>query len=135
MIDALQGAKGRGKDGLSLQQLEQLNNAVRLLEADSGITSPTTSELIDGQWRLLYTSRPGSASPIQRTFTGVEAFGVFQEVTLADGQQARVNNIVSFGSDIGALKVRVPARWWLSRGAAWQRYPLGGVLQMKGCQP
>jgi hypothetical protein len=31
---------------------------------------PTTLDAIDGKWRLLYTSRPGSASPIQRTFTG-----------------------------------------------------------------
>jgi hypothetical protein len=32
--------------------------------------APTTSPLLDGSWRLLYTSRPGSASPIQRTFVG-----------------------------------------------------------------
>lgn len=41
---------------------------------------PTARPAIDGKWRLLYTSRPGSASPIQRTFTGVEAFSIYQEV-------------------------------------------------------
>ena len=49
------------------------------------------------RWQLLYTSRPGSASPIQRAFTGTESFTIFQEVALAQGQQCRVNNVVEFG--------------------------------------
>ena len=56
--------------------------------------APTTLPSISGKWRLLYTSRPGSASPIQRTFTGVEAFSIFQQIDLAS-EQPRVNNIVS----------------------------------------
>lgn len=37
---------------------------------------PTRSPLLPGRWRLLYTSRPGTASPIQQTFVGVDAFSV-----------------------------------------------------------
>lgn len=67
-----------------------------------------------GKWRLLYTSRATTASPIQNTFTGIDAFSVFQEVLLdagLDGSEetqesfARVNNVVDFGSNIGFLKV------------------------------
>lgn len=40
--------------------------------------APTQSPLLEGRWKLLYTTRPGTASPIQRSFTGVDAFTVFQ---------------------------------------------------------
>jgi len=40
--------------------------------------APTTSPQLEGRWRLLFTSKPGTASPIQRTFTGVNAFSIFQ---------------------------------------------------------
>jgi hypothetical protein len=66
---------------------------------------PATLPQLDGRWKLLYTSRPGSASPIQRTFVGVEAFKVFQEVDLT-GELPRVNNVVDFGWWLGYLKVR-----------------------------
>lgn len=42
------------------------------------VQAPTRSPLLEGRWKLLYTTRPGTASPIQRTFTGVDAFSVFQ---------------------------------------------------------
>ena len=45
-----------------------------VLEADGGVAAPTDSPLLDGRWRLLFTTRPGTASPIQRTFTAVESF-------------------------------------------------------------
>jgi hypothetical protein len=32
---------------------------------DTYSADPTTLEQIDGRWKLLYTSRPGTASPIQ----------------------------------------------------------------------
>lgn len=69
------------------------------------VSDPTTLPQIDGRWKLLYTSRPGTASPIQRTFVGVEAFKVYQEVQL-QGEDPRVNNVVDFGDFIGFLKVR-----------------------------
>ncbi len=60
--------------------------------------------MLEGRWRLLYTSRPGTASPIQQTFVGVDAFTVYQEILSTDSG-VRVNNIVSFGPTIGQLKV------------------------------
>ena len=57
-----------------------------------------------GRWRLLYTSRPGTASPIQQTFVGVDAFTVYQEI-LDTATGIRINNIVDFGPRIGQLKV------------------------------
>jgi hypothetical protein len=38
------------------------------------VQAPTASPLLDGRWRLLFTTRPGTASPIQRTFTAVDKF-------------------------------------------------------------
>ena len=84
---------------------------------------PTLREALDGRWRLLYTSRPGTASPIQRSFTGVDAFSIFQEVFLRcegsggdddeDDEEeenvARVNNVVDFGPNIGFLRVEAEA--------------------------
>lgn len=48
--------------------------AVAVLEADGGVAAPTDSPQLDGRWRLLFTTRPGTASPIQRTFTAVDSF-------------------------------------------------------------
>jgi hypothetical protein len=67
------------------------------------VQAPTASPLINGQWKLLYTSRPGSSSPIQRTFTAVDAFTVFQEVYLRQSDKARINNCVDFGEQAGLL--------------------------------
>ena len=73
-----------------------------------GAQGPTASGLLDGRWRLLFTTRPGSASPIQKTFVGVDAFTVYQEVLDSAGQ-GRVNNIVDFGPKVGVLKAGQPA--------------------------
>lgn len=48
--------------------------AVAVLEADGGVAAPTDSPQLDGRWRLMFTTRPGTASPIQRTFTAVDSF-------------------------------------------------------------
>lgn len=68
------------------------------------LQAPTRSDLLEGRWRLLYTSRPGTASPIQQTFVGVDAFTVYQEILFTQSE-IRINNIVSFGPTIGQLKV------------------------------
>lgn len=78
---------------------------------DSVMQEPTSSGRLDGRWKLLYTTRPGTASPIQRSFIGVDSFTVYQDIDLSPKGKARVNNVVIFGKDgsIGQLKVRVPA--------------------------
>ncbi|KAF2286291.1 hypothetical protein GH714_013313 [Hevea brasiliensis] len=62
--------------------------------------------LIEGCWQLMFTTRPGTASPIQRTFVGVDFFSVFQDVYLRTNDP-RVSNIVRF-SDAIEGEGRVP---------------------------
>lgn len=109
LLGAITDVKGRGKTGLTGKQLTELEAAVVCLEADRGVKDPTKSPLLEGRWRLLFTTRPGSASPIQKTFVGVDAFTVYQEVLLSSAEEARVNNIVDFGRKIGTLKVEAEA--------------------------
>ena len=44
---------------------------------------------------------------MQRTFVGVDAFSVFQEIALRGTDDPRVNNIVRFSEAIGELNVQV----------------------------
>jgi hypothetical protein len=64
LIDALIGIQGRGKSA-SPKQLNDVESAVKVLEGLEGIQNPTDSDLIEGRWRLMFTTRPGTASPIQ----------------------------------------------------------------------
>ncbi|CAA7048465.1 unnamed protein product [Microthlaspi erraticum] len=109
LIDALIGIQGRGKSA-SPKQLNDVESAVKVLEGLEGIPNPTDSELIEGRWQLMFTTRPGTASPIQRTFTGVDVFTVFQDVYLkTTNNDPRVSNIVKFSDFIGELKVEAVA--------------------------
>mmetsp|Transcript_21503 Transcript_21503/g.51297 ORF Transcript_21503/g.51297 Transcript_21503/m.51297 type:complete len:432 (-) Transcript_21503:202-1497(-) len=108
VLELLRDARGRGKEGLSDEQRNELERAILQLESAGGLNDPTAQSTINGQWRLLYTSRPGTSSPIQRTFTGVDSFKVFQEVFL-DDEVARINNCVEFGKEVGILRVEALA--------------------------
>uniref|UniRef100_A0A453CTS3 Plastid lipid-associated protein/fibrillin conserved domain-containing protein n=1 Tax=Aegilops tauschii subsp. strangulata TaxID=200361 RepID=A0A453CTS3_AEGTS len=68
----------------------------------------TNSSLIEGSWKLIFTTRPGTASPIQRTFVGVDSFSVFQEVYLRT-DDPRVVNVVRFSETVGELAVQAEA--------------------------
>ncbi|KAI9400621.1 hypothetical protein POPTR_001G011700v4 [Populus trichocarpa] len=107
LINALVGIQGRGKSA-SPQQLNEVGHAVKVLEGLEGVSEPTGSNLIEGRWQLMFTTRPGTASPIQRTFVGVDFFSVFQEVYLRTNDP-RVSNIVKFSNAIGELKVEAAA--------------------------
>ncbi|XP_019428987.1 PREDICTED: probable plastid-lipid-associated protein 12, chloroplastic isoform X1 [Lupinus angustifolius] len=107
LIEALLGIQGRGRSS-SPQQLNAVERAVQVLERLGGVPNPTDSNLIEGRWQLIFTTRPGTASPIQRTFVGVDFFSVFQEVYLRSNDP-RVCNIVSFSDAIGELKVEAAA--------------------------
>lgn len=78
------------------------------LENLGGVPDPTSSSLIEGRWQLIFTTRPGTASPIQRTFVGVDFFKIFQEVYLRT-DDPRVSNIVKFSDAVGELKVEAAA--------------------------
>ncbi|KAL2940699.1 putative plastid-lipid-associated protein 12 chloroplastic [Bienertia sinuspersici] len=107
LVEALIGIQGRGR-AASPQQLKEVELAVQVLEDLKGVPDPTSSSLIEGQWRLMFTTRPGSASPIQRTFVGVDFFNVIQEVYLQTNDP-RVSNIVKFSDAVGELKVEAVA--------------------------
>ncbi|EHA8588410.1 putative plastid-lipid-associated protein 12, chloroplastic [Cocos nucifera] len=105
LLEALLGIQGRGR-AASPQQLQDVDRAVQTLESLQGVPEPTSSSLIEGCWQLIFTTRPGTASPIQRTFVGVDFFKIFQEVYLRT-DDPRVSNIVKFSDAIGELKVEV----------------------------
>ncbi|XP_057483872.1 probable plastid-lipid-associated protein 12, chloroplastic [Actinidia eriantha] len=107
LVNALIGIQGRGRSA-SPQQLQEVECAVQVLERLEGVPDPTSSNLIEGRWQLMFTTRPGTASPIQRTFVGVDFFSVFQEVYLQTNDP-RVSNIVRFSDAIGELKVEASA--------------------------
>ncbi|GLT76573.1 hypothetical protein SLA2020_482260 [Shorea laevis] len=107
LVEALIGIQGRGKSA-SPQQLSEVERAVKVLEGLEGVPDPTSSSLIEGRWQLMFTTRPGTASAIQRTFVGVDFFSVFQEVYLRT-DDPRVSNIVKFSDSIGELKVEAAA--------------------------
>ncbi|XP_058774705.1 probable plastid-lipid-associated protein 12, chloroplastic isoform X1 [Vicia villosa] len=107
LIEALVGIQGRGRSS-SPNQLNAIEQAIQVLETLGGVSDPTNSSLIEGRWQLIFTTRPGTASPIQRTFVGVDFFSVFQEVYLRTNDP-RVSNIVSFSDAIGELKVEAAA--------------------------
>nr|XP_029117730.1 probable plastid-lipid-associated protein 12, chloroplastic isoform X3 [Elaeis guineensis] len=107
LLEALLGIQGRGR-AASPQQLQDVERAVQTLESLQGVPEPTSSSLIEGCWQLIFTTRPGTASLIQRTFVGVDFFKIFQEVYLRT-DDPRVSNIVKFSDAIGELKVEAAA--------------------------
>eukprot|EP00252_Welwitschia_mirabilis_P027492 TRINITY_DN943_c0_g1_i4.p1 TRINITY_DN943_c0_g1~~TRINITY_DN943_c0_g1_i4.p1 ORF type:complete len:189 (+),score=21.79 TRINITY_DN943_c0_g1_i4:107-673(+) len=104
LVDGLLGIRGRGRF-VSPQKLKEVEKSIAALELDGGIPDPTSSPEIEGQWRLIFTTRPGTASPIQRTFVGLDSFSVFQDIQLRNTNDPRVSNIVNFSGAIGELKV------------------------------
>ncbi|KAF8759236.1 hypothetical protein HU200_010266 [Digitaria exilis] len=107
LLDALLGVQGRGR-AVAPRQLQEVESAVQALEALGGVPDPTSSSLIEGSWQLIFTTRPGTASPIQRTFVGVDSFRIFQEVYLRT-DDPRVVNVVRFSESVGDLKVEAEA--------------------------
>ncbi|XP_078148042.1 plastid-lipid associated protein PAP / fibrillin family protein [Carex rostrata] len=107
LIEALLGVQGRGR-GVSPKQLLDVERAIQDLETSNGVPDPTSSNLIEGSWQLIFTTRPGTASPIQRTFVAVDSFKIFQEVYLRT-DDPRVTNVVKFSDSIGELRVEAVA--------------------------
>ncbi|CAL5062850.1 unnamed protein product [Urochloa decumbens] len=107
LLEALLGVQCRGR-AVAPRQLQEVESAVQALEALGGVPDPTSSSLIEGSWQLIFTTRPGTASPIQRTFVGVDSFRIFQEVYLRT-DDPRVINVVRFSESVGDLKVEAEA--------------------------
>ena len=95
---------GRGAK-TSPDVLKYIENSISQLEnTGNGIKSPTRSTVLEGCWKLMYTSSPGTNSPIQRTFTAVDDISIYQVVNLFNSQtsllstgEPDVSNVVCFG--------------------------------------
>lgn len=82
ILDSTEAISGE-ETKLSSGQLNSINDAIRVLEqSKSSQSDPVTSPLIDGTWKLLYTSSPGTNSPIQRKVTSTKGVAVYQVVNL-----------------------------------------------------
>eukprot|EP00640_Fibrocapsa_japonica_P002525 CAMPEP_0113944082 /NCGR_PEP_ID=MMETSP1339-20121228/30625_1 /TAXON_ID=94617 /ORGANISM="Fibrocapsa japonica" /LENGTH=254 /DNA_ID=CAMNT_0000949149 /DNA_START=65 /DNA_END=826 /DNA_ORIENTATION=+ /assembly_acc=CAM_ASM_000762 len=123
LLDAISSATEGGRVSSDLEKVAAVTAAVEALEADGGIARPVDSPLINGKWRLLFTTTEGTASPIQRTFVGTDAFSVFQEIAL-DEDSPTVTNVVDFGESVGALRVAALA--------STESQPLPGFVPRKG---
>ena len=103
---------GRGAK-LSGDALGIIENNINLLENGKSIANPTSSPVLDGCWKLLYTSSPGTNSPIQRTFTSFDGVSVYQIVNTVNTKNSflpdslpDVSNTVCFGE---STRLRVTA--------------------------
>jgi PAP_fibrillin len=110
LVEAIAGLGGRGSSG-SDDAKRKVNDLITQLESSNGgVPNPACAASVDGIWRLIYTSTPGTASPIQRSFVGVDSFGIYQNIELYDLQKpATVTNVVDFGASIGRLDVKALA--------------------------
>lgn len=59
-----------------------MDKAIDALEDDGGVPEAASSSLVDGSWRLIFTTTPGTASPVQRSFVGVDNFAIYQDIDL-----------------------------------------------------
>ena len=84
ILEATEAISG-SETKLTEDQLRAIQDAIKLLEGSkSGIQEPISSPLLDGTWKLLYTSSPGTNSPIQRKVTSTKGISVYQVVNLLD---------------------------------------------------
>ncbi|CAM9553482.1 unnamed protein product, partial [Choristocarpus tenellus] len=109
LLEAIEEVEGRGK-GVTQEQQAVVDSAVAALEADGGVPDPASSPLVDGVWRLIFTTTPGTASPVQRSFVGVDGFAIYQNIDIysqvsAEGSLPTVTNVVDFGKNVGQLRV------------------------------
>ncbi|CAM9550464.1 unnamed protein product, partial [Ectocarpus fasciculatus] len=104
LLSAIEGVQGRGRD-VTQEQRELVDKAVEALESDGGVPSAASSPLVDGRWRLIFTTTPGTASPVQRSFVGVDGFAIYQDIDLFSEVPPTVTNVVDFGPRVGQLRV------------------------------
>lgn len=104
---------GRGRT-LAAPAQERVAALVKALEASAPPSGAAFFPAVAGRWSLLYTSRPNSASPIQRAVTGVGSLDVVQELTFDDpggsGTEGALPDVPKrLGATTGRLRNEV--RW------------------------
>ena len=112
ILENTEAVGGRGAK-LSGETLGMIEINIKLLENGRSIVNPTSSPALDGCWKLLYTSSPGTNSPIQRTFTSFDGVSVYQIVNAVNTKDSflpdslpDVSNTVCFGE---STRLRVTA--------------------------
>jgi hypothetical protein len=104
-LGLLKNIKKRGADaddGL----VSEVTNLITVLEESTVDTNPTDNPLLDGTWKLLFTSTPRTNSPIQKTFTSKDSVTVFQVINLKNTSNSfskglpDVSNTVVFGGGL-----------------------------------
>eukprot|EP00752_Nemacystus_decipiens_P010884 g9677.t1 len=104
LLSAIDEVQGRGRD-VTQEQRELVDKAVEALEQDGGVPDRASSPLVDGSWRLIFTTTPGTASPVQRSFVGVDGFAIYQDIDIFSESPPTVTNVVDFGDRVGQLRV------------------------------
>lgn len=122
----------RGAKGLPAEAARAFDAAVSALEASPrGVSDPASSPLLSGRWKLLFTTRPGSSSPIQRAFTGAGALGVHQEVTRAVASP-RTGEVVVPGSVTNVVSLKGAGTLRVVAATSTAAAPLPGFTPRRG---
>lgn len=106
---ALENVSGRGRTA-SVEVQREIEQLIGILE-DAGSAQKRDDDVLEGVWRLLYTSTPGNtASPIQRSLTGFDGVAIFQVIDLKrpsflGNGLPTVSNTVVFGEGQSRLRV------------------------------
>lgn len=80
---------------VSPEQRGLVDKAVEALEELGGVSGRASSPLVDGSWRLIFTTTPGTASPVQRSFVGVDGFAIYQDIDLfSEVPQCKTNSLI-----------------------------------------
>ncbi|GAB0496671.1 hypothetical protein MMPV_007985 [Pyropia vietnamensis] len=104
---------GRGRT-LAAPTQARVAALVKALEASAPPSSAAFLSAVAGRWSLLYTSRPKSASPIQRAVTGVGSLDVVQELTFdgpGDSGTEGAGADVPKGLGVTTGRLRNEVRW------------------------
>ena len=116
LLELISSLSGRGS-GLSapeaLPQKLEIESLISTLET-AGLTQARDERLLNGCWKLLYTSTPGNTqSPIQRSLTGFDGVSIYQVINIDTAASNSflgeglpdVSNTVVFGDGIGRLRI------------------------------
>eukprot|EP00184_Porphyridium_aerugineum_P003083 CAMPEP_0184707812 /NCGR_PEP_ID=MMETSP0313-20130426/37459_1 /TAXON_ID=2792 /ORGANISM="Porphyridium aerugineum, Strain SAG 1380-2" /LENGTH=252 /DNA_ID=CAMNT_0027169393 /DNA_START=34 /DNA_END=792 /DNA_ORIENTATION=+ len=104
LLDVVKDPKSiaRGKN-ISPEDAIKVNQLVESIEkkviSERGQVNWVQNPVLEGHWRVLFTSRPNSASPIQRFVVGSKVQNVFQELVLNDVQKNTFRNTVKLPGD------------------------------------
>jgi hypothetical protein len=75
--------RGVADDSMVISRIQEIATNLESLAQ-----SVTDQSLLDGCWRLVFTSTPGTNSPIQRTFTAIDSVEIFQVINLVNKNES-----------------------------------------------